>query len=77
VRLVRADEKDFQPAYLRKADLRPEEISRFFPYTGTWYRAYEVAFAKEAMEGPPPKPGDPRLKLVLSGVQGRAVLAWE
>jgi hypothetical protein len=77
LRLVRADEKDFQPAYLRKADLRPEEIARFFPYTGTWYRAYEVAFAKEAMEGPPPKPGDPRLKLVLSGVQGRAVLAWE
>jgi hypothetical protein len=77
LRLVRADEKDFQPAYLRKADLRPEEISRFFPYTGTWYRAYEVAFEKEAMEGPPPKPGDPRLKLVLSGVQGRAVLSWE
>lgn len=77
LRLVRADEKDFEPAYLRKSDLRPEEISRFFPYSGTWYRAYEVAFPKEALEGPPPKPGGPRLKLVLTGVQGRAVLAWE
>ena len=77
LRLVRADEKDFEPVYTRKSGLRPEEISRFFPYSGTWYRAYEVAFEKEAMEGPPPKPGDPRLKLVLSGVQGRAVLAWD
>jgi hypothetical protein len=77
LRLVRADEKDFQPAYVRKSELRPEEISRFFPYSGTWYRAYEVAFPKEALEGPAPRQGAPRLKLVLSGVQGRAVLAWE
>jgi len=24
-----------------------------------------------------PRPGSPRLKLVLSGVEGRAVLAWQ
>jgi hypothetical protein len=77
LRLVRADEKDYEPDYLRKSDLRPEEISRFFPYSGTWYRAYEVAFPKEALTGSPPMPGAPRLKLVLSGVQGRAVLSWE
>jgi len=77
LRLVRADEKDFEPVYLRKSGLRAEEISRFFPYSGTWYRAYEVAFPMEALEGPSPKPGAPRLKLVLSGVQGRAVLSWE
>ncbi|MBI5419818.1 MAG: hypothetical protein HZA60_07005 [Deltaproteobacteria bacterium] len=76
LRLVGADEKDYQPVYLRKSSLRPEEISRFFPYSGTWYRAYEVAFPKEAEKGAPPKFGAPRLKLVLSGVQGRAVLAW-
>ena len=74
--LVRADEKDFEPVYLQKSELRPEEISRFFPYSGTWYRAYEVAFPLEGQDAPPPKPGAPRLKLVLSGVQGRAVLAW-
>jgi len=77
LRLVRADEKDFEPVYIRKSGLRPEEISRFFPYSGTWYRAYEVAFPKEAGEGPPRSPGTPRLKLVLAGVQGRAVLSWE
>ena len=77
LRLVRADEKDFQPVYIRKTGLRTEEISRFFPYSGTWYRAYEVAFPLEAQDAPPPKPGAPKLKLVLSGVQGRAVLAWE
>jgi hypothetical protein len=77
LRLVRADEKDFEPVYVRKSGLRTEEISRFFPYSGTWYRAYEVAFPKEGLEGPAPKPGAPRLKLVLSGVQGRAVLSWE
>jgi hypothetical protein len=76
LRLVRADEKDFEPAYVRKSILRPEEISRFFPYSGTWYRAYEVAFPREAGEGPSAKAGAPRLKLVLTGVQGRAVLAW-
>ena len=78
LRLVRTDEKDFPPVYVRKASMRPEEISRFFPYSGTWYRAYEVAFPKEAGEAvPEARPGTPRLKMVLSGVQGRAVLAWE
>ena len=78
LRLVRPDEKDFPPVYVRKASMRPEEISRFFPYSGTWYRAYEVAFPKEAGEAiPAARPGTPRLKMVLSGVQGRAVLAWE
>lgn len=78
LRLVRADEQDFEPVYIRKSSLRPEEISRFFPYSGTWYRAYEVAFPREAGElaGPPPV-GSTRLKLVLSGVEGRAVLAWQ
>ena len=78
LRLVRADEKDFEPVYIRKSSLRPEEIIRFFPYSGTWCRAYEVAFPKEA--GEPvgsPRAGTPRLKLVLSGVEGRAVLAWQ
>jgi len=78
LRLVRSDEHDFAPVYVRKASMRPEEVSRFFPYSGTWYRAYEVAFPKEAGEAPePPTAGQPRFKLVLSGVQGRAVLAWE
>ena len=78
LRLVRADEKDFQPVYIRKSSLRPEEISRFFPYSGTWYRAYEVAFPREAAESAgSPRAGSPRLKLVLSGVEGRAVLVWE
>jgi hypothetical protein len=78
LRLVRADEKDFEPVYIHKSSLRPEEITRFFPYSGTWYRAYEVAFPREA--GDPvisPRPGSPRLKLVLSGVEGRAVLVWQ
>jgi hypothetical protein len=78
LRLVRADEKDFAPLYVRKASMRPEEIARFFPYSGTWYRAYEVAFPKEAGEAvPEAQPGTPRFKMVLSGVQGRAVLSWE
>jgi hypothetical protein len=78
LRLVRSDETDFKPVYVRKSSLRPEEISRFFPYSGTWYRAYEVAFPKEAEEPDrPPEAGDPRLKLVLAGVLGRAVLAWQ
>jgi len=78
LRLVRADEKDFEPVYIRKSSLRPEEISRFFPYSGTWYRAYEVAFPLEAGEPAiSPRAGSPRLKLVLSGVEGRAVLAWQ
>lgn len=77
LRLVRSDEKDDAPVYVRKSGLRPEEISRFFPYSGTWYRAYEVAFPKAAGEGAAAKPGTPRFKLVLSGVRGRAVLAWE
>jgi len=78
LRLVRSDEADFAPVYVKKCSLRPEEISRFFPYSGTWYRAYEVAFPKEAETSPEPrKAGVPRLKLVLAGVQGRAVLAWD
>jgi len=75
--LIRSDEKEFSPVYVRKSGLRPEEISRFFPYSGTWYRGYEVAFPKEGAEGPRPRSGDPRLKLVLTGVQGRAVLSWD
>jgi hypothetical protein len=78
LRLVRSDERDFAPVYVRKASMRPEEISRFFPYSGTWYRAYEAAFPREAGEAQAPAAaGEPRFKLVLSGVQGRAVLTWE
>jgi hypothetical protein len=75
--LVRADEMDFEPVYVRKTPLRPEEVSRFFPYSGTWYRAYEVAFPKDAGEKVEAKAGAPRFKMVLSGVQGRAVLFWD
>jgi hypothetical protein len=75
--LVRADERDFPPVYVRKTSLRPEEVSRFFPYSGTWYRAYEVAFPKEAGEKVEATIAAPRFKLVLSGVQGRAVLVWD
>lgn len=75
--LVRGDEMDFGPVYVRKTSLRSEEVSRFFPYSGTWYRAYEVAFPKEAGEKVDAKAGSPRFKLVLSGVQGRAVLVWD
>ena len=78
LRLVRADEADFEPVYIRASSLRPEETARFFPYCGTWYRAYEVAFPREAIEpAVAPRAGSPRLKLVLSGVEGRAVLAWQ
>lgn len=71
LRLVRGDEVDFQPVYIRKASMRPEEIARFFPYSGTWYRAYEVAFPREAGEpAGAPRAESPRLKLVLSGVEG-------
>lgn len=77
LRLVRADEKDFQPAYVRKSSLKPEEVARFFPHAGSWDRAYEVAFPKEAIEGVTARAGEPRMKLVLSGVRGRAVLVWE
>lgn len=77
LRLVRADEKDFGPVYVRRTSLRPEEMARFFPYSGTWYRGYEVAFPKEAEPAAEDAKSDgPRLKLVLAGVQGRAVLAW-
>ena len=76
LRLVRSDERDFAPVYVRKASMRPEEISRFFPYSGTWYRTYEVAFPKEAGPAAAGDSGQPRLKLVLAGTQGRAVLAW-
>lgn len=78
LRLVGRDEKDYGPVYVKKTDLRPEEVRRFFPAVGTWSRAYEVAFPKEGGAGAAPeKAVAPRLKLVLSGVQGRAVLAWE
>lgn len=77
LRLVRADERDYPPVYVRKTSLRPEEVSRFFPYSGTWYRAYEVAFPKEAGEKVETAIAAPRFKLVLSGVQGRAVLVWD
>jgi len=74
--IVRADEVDFEPVYIRRTSLRPEEVTRFFPYSGTWYRAYEVAFPKEAGEKVGGETAAPRFKLVLSGVQGRAVLVW-
>ena len=61
---------------MRKASLRPEETSHFFPYSGTWYRAYEVAFPKEAGEKVQTVTAAPHFKLVLSGIQGRAVLVW-
>ncbi len=77
VRLVGRDEKDLAPVYVRKSDLRPEELGRFFPSVGTWSRAYEVAFPKDAAAGAAGKAGAPRFKLVLSGVQGRAVLSWD
>ncbi len=77
LRLVRADEKDFQPAYIRKTSLKSEEVARFFPYAGGWSRGYEVAFPKEATETVSRRTGEPRLKLVLSGVRGRAVLVWD
>ncbi len=77
VHLVGPDEKDYSPVYVRKSGLRTEEISRFFPYSGTWYRAYEIAFPKEAGgTGEAAAPGAARMKLVLTGVQGRAVLVW-
>lgn len=75
--LVRADEVDFEPVYVRKTSLRPEEVSKFFPYSDTFYRAYEVAFPKEAGEKVESSIAAPRFKLVLSGVQGRAVLVWD
>jgi len=74
--LVRADEVEFRPAYVRKSSLRPEEVDRFFPYSGVWYRSYEVAFPKEAGETVESRVGSSRLKLVLTGVRGRAVLVW-
>lgn len=74
--LVRADEVEFRPAYVRKSSLRPEEVDRFFPYSGVWYRSYEVAFPKEAGDPVESKLGSSRFKLVLSGVRGRAVLVW-
>lgn len=78
LRLVGRDEKDYAPVYVRKTELRPEEVTRFFPSVGAWSRAYEVAFPKEGGAGAVPEQAvAPRLKLVLSGVQGRAVLAWE
>ncbi len=76
LRLVRGDEVDFRPVYIHRTGLRPAEVSRFFPYANSWFRAYEVAFPKEAGEPVARKGGAPRFKLVLAGVQGRAVLVW-
>lgn len=76
LRLVRGDEVDFRPVYVHRTGLRPAEVSRFFPYANSWFRAYEVAFPKEAGERVERKAGAPRFKLVLAGVQGRAVLVW-
>lgn len=75
--LVRPDERETPPVYVRQSSLQPEEVKRFFPYAETWYRCYEVAFPKEEGEPKPLLPGSPRLRLVLSGVQGRAVLVWQ
>ncbi len=78
LRLVGPGEKDIAPVYVRRTGLRPEEVARFFPFVGTWSRAYEVAFPKQVPDGAPgERGGAPRLKLVLSGVQGRAVLSWD
>lgn len=78
LRLVGRGEKDHAPVYVKRTDLRPEEVSRFFPHVGTWSRAYEVAFPKEGGEAAAQeKTAGPRFKLVLTGVQGRAVLAWD
>ena len=75
--LVRPDEREVSPVYVRKSSLQPEEVKRFFPYAKTWYRCYEVAFPKPEGESKPLLPGSPRVRLVLSGVQGRAVLVWQ
>lgn len=77
LRLVRSDEKEFAPVSVQRTSLRPAEVARFFPYAGTWFRGYEVAFPKEAREPLPARPGAPSMKLVLIGIQGRAVLAWD
>lgn len=79
LRLIGRDEKDYAPVYVRRTDLRPEEVARFFPFVGPWSRAYEVAFPKEGAEevAVREKGAAPRRRLVLTGVQGRAVLAWE
>lgn len=75
--LVRADERDFLPVYVRKSSLQSEEVKRFFPYAESWYRCYEVAFPRAEEEAKPLLPDSPRIRLVLSGVQGRAVLVWQ
>lgn len=76
LRAVRADEKDFAPVYVRRTSMRPEEVERFFPVSPDWYRCYEVAFPLAAAEKVSSAPDAPALRLVLSGVQGRAVLSW-
>ncbi|GAB4365863.1 MAG: hypothetical protein Kow00128_08830 [Deltaproteobacteria bacterium] len=75
--LVRADETEVDPLYVRASSLKPDEVKRFFPYAETWYRCYEVAFPKRAEEPKALLPGAPRLRLVLTGVRGRAVLVWQ
>jgi hypothetical protein len=76
--VVRADEKDFAPLYVKRTTLRPEEVDRFFPVSSDWYRCYEVAFPLNAAEKVSASTPDapPVFRLVLSGVQGRAVLSW-
>jgi hypothetical protein len=74
--LVRPDEKEFAAVSVRRTALRPAEVVRFFPHAGTWFRGYEVAFPKEVREPLPARPDAPSVKLVLIGIQGRAVLVW-
>ncbi len=76
LRLVRGDETDATPAYVRRTTMRPEEIARFFPYCTTWYRGYEVAFPRDPSGGKAPG-GTRSLRLVLTGIQGRALLTWD
>lgn len=76
VHLVRSDETSYDPVYVRKSGMKPPEVEYFFPHLSRWYKVYLVAFPKEAGEEVPGREGAPRLKLVLSGVRGRAVLSW-
>jgi hypothetical protein len=76
IHLISPDEVEFGPVSVRRTDLRPAEVVRFFPYAGIWFRGYEVAFPKEVLEPLPARPDAPSAKLVLIGIMGRAVLVW-